>query len=83
MTFTLEADTKKKKKIMVTFDITDIYISIPNDLVRQTNLFSIEKYPGKLHLILKKRFVTDDIELIMTNNHFQINNKKYTQTQLT
>ena len=47
---------------MVSFDVTNLYSYIPNELGKQAISFWIEKYPKALHTRLKKRCTVDDIE---------------------
>ena len=56
---------------------TNLYSNIDHELGKQAILFWIEKYSETLHPRFNKKFITDDIELILNNNFFQIDNINY------
>ena len=65
---------------MVTFDITNLYSNILRKLGKQAISFWIEKYPEILHPRFNKKFITDDMELILSNNFLQFDHINYIQT---
>ena len=66
--------------ILVTSDITSLYTNIPHQLGLQAVDFWITKHPDLLPYRIPKSFILQAIDLILTNNFFQFNNKIFLQT---
>ena len=84
MTSNFETPFHKKTDpdpLMVTFDITNIYSNITCKFGKQAITFCIEKYSETLHPRFNKKFITDGIELILSNNSFQFDNINSILTQ--
>ena len=65
--------------LLATFDVTSLYSNIPHELGKQAIEYWIKKHPDTLHNRFSEKFVTDSIEIILTNNSFQFDNRNYLQ----
>ena len=67
---------------MVTFDITNVYSKIHDELGKQNLSFWREKFPETLHPRFNKRMITDGIELILNNKFFHFDSLNYIRTSI-
>jgi hypothetical protein len=65
--------------LLATFDVTSLYSNIPHELGRQAIEYWIREHPDILHNRFNEKFVLDSIEIILTNNTFQFDNRNYLQ----
>ena len=59
----------------VTFDVKNLYTSIPHNYGLEAISFSIEKHPGSLHSRFSKGFALESIKIILVNNHCTLNDE--------
>ena len=70
----IEPDTQ-----LATFDITNLYSNIPHELGKEATQYWIRKHPEILNSRFNEKFILDSLDIILTNNTFQFNNKNYIQ----
>ena len=66
--------------LIATFDVTNLYSSIPYELGKQAISYGEKNTQIHYTQDLTKFFITDGIEIILNNNSFQFNNINYMQT---
>ena len=67
--------------ILVTFDVENLYSSIPHDLDLEAIDFWLSKYPDELPNRISKECILDSIKLILENNSFCFNDTYYLQVK--
>ena len=67
--------------LLVTFDVTNLYGSIPHTLGLEAIRFWLNKHPESINNRFSHDFVIQGIKLILENNIFQFNDKYYQQTK--
>ena len=54
--------------LIAVFDVTNQYSNIPHELGKQDILFWIDTFPDTLHPGFNKKFIIEDIAIILNNN---------------
>ena len=67
--------------IFVSFDIVSLYTNIPHKLGLSAIKFWLDKFPGLIPARIPPTFILESIELILTNNYFEFNNRTFLQIQ--
>ena len=70
----IEPDTQ-----LATFDVTNLYSNIPHELGKEATQYWIRKHPEMLNSRFNEKFILDSLDIILTNNTFQFNNRNYIQ----
>ena len=65
--------------LLAIFDVTSLYRNILHELREQALEYWIKKHPDFLHNRFSEEFITDSIDMFLTNNDFQFDNNNYLQ----
>ena len=71
--------TTTKDTIIVSFDVINLYTSIPHEYGLEAIKFWIEKFPNDLPERIDRRFIIEGIKFILQNNYFNFNCDTYRQ----
>ena len=69
----------KRTQKLVTFDITNMYTNINNDLEIEAIMFWLQEDPNALAKRIPKEFIIEDLKLVIENNTFFYNGRYYLQ----
>ena len=70
-----------KNTILVTFDVVNLYTSIPHDLGLESVKYWLENYSTSLTRPFSTEFILDAISIILKENTFRFDDKYYKQIQ--
>ena len=70
---------KYKDTLLVTFDVVNLYTTIPHTFGLETLDYWLENHPKSLHARFNKEFVLECAKFILQNNNMKFNNEYYHQ----
>ncbi|CAG2209848.1 unnamed protein product [Mytilus edulis] len=68
-----------KDSIMVSFDVVNLYTTIPHEYGLTAIEFWLEKFPSEVPDRIEKKFIIEGIKFILQNNYFNFNGESYRQ----
>ena len=69
----------KEDTTMVSFDVINLYTSIPHSYGLEAIRFWLHRHPEEIPGRISKEFITESIEFILHNNHFRFEDQVYRQ----
>ena len=80
MDFLLKMPRKTSdKKILATFDVTNMYTNIDNNLGQEAIRFWLEKHPELIPWNILKDFILEGLKIVLECNVFTLDNRTYLQ----
>ncbi|CAG2215320.1 unnamed protein product [Mytilus edulis] len=64
---------------MVSFDVVNLYTTIPHEYGLTAIEFWLEKFPSEVPDRIEKKFIIEGIKFILQNNYFNFNGESYRQ----
>ncbi|CAC5384721.1 unnamed protein product [Mytilus coruscus] len=71
--------TVSKDSIMVSFDVVNLYTTIPHEYGLKFIEFWLEKFPSEVPDRIEKKFIIEEIKFILQNNYFNFNGESNRQ----
>ncbi|CAC5412478.1 unnamed protein product [Mytilus coruscus] len=71
--------TVSKDSIMVSFDVVNLYTTIPHKYGLKAIEFWLEKFPSEVPDRIEKKFIIEGIKFILQNNYYNFNGESYRQ----